>query len=197
MTRPTKKFSFMYFLAHFILKLSGWRIAGTFPDLPKFVVIGAPHTSNWDFILAMLLMFGAGERFNWIAKDSLFRGPWGGFFRSLGGIPVRRDRSTNFVAQITAAFERSERLVIVLAPEGTRRRVSHWRTGFYYMALGAKVPIVMAYVDCKHKEVGIGPMFYPTGDIHADFTQIRDFYATKVGFYPEKQGPIEIRIDFQ
>jgi 1-acyl-sn-glycerol-3-phosphate acyltransferase len=180
-------------LARTILDAVGWRVAGSFPDLPKYVLVGAPHTSNWDLPLALLLKFSTGVHFSWIAKDSLFKGPMGGVYRGLGGIPVRRDRSSNFVSQIVQKFEEASRLVIAIAPEGTRSRVAHWKTGFYYMALGAQVPIVMGFVDYPRKEVGVGPLLQPTGDLEADFAVMRAFYATKTGRYPEKQGTIEVR----
>ena len=155
-------------------------------------MVGAPHTSNWDFPLAMLLMYGSGIRFNWIGKDSLFRPPFGGFFRRLGGIPVWRDRRSNFVAQIVETFAQSKRLIIAIAPEGTRSKIKYWKTGFYYMALGANVPLVLAFVDYRRKQVGVGPLFYPSGDIQSDLVHLRAFYCDKTGKYPEKQGAIEI-----
>jgi 1-acyl-sn-glycerol-3-phosphate acyltransferase len=180
------------FLANGILKLIGWRVVGVFPDIPKFVLVGAPHTSNWDFPLALLLMYATGVRFKWIGKDSLFRPPFDKLFRRLGGIPVRRDRSSNFVSQIIEAFDRSKRLIIAIAPEGTRSKIAYWKTGFYYMALGAKVPLVLGFIDYGRRQVGVGPFFYPSGDIRSDFCRLRDFYADITGLYPEKQGAIEI-----
>lgn len=188
-----EKLAFTQILARGILKLAGWQLVGSFPDLPKYIMVGAPHTSNWDFPLAMLLMYSTDVRFNWIGKDSLFRRPFGGFFRRLGGIPVQRDRKSNFVAQIVEAFARSKRLIIAIAPEGTRSKIAYWKTGFYYMALGAKVPLVLIFVDYRRKQVGVGPLMYPSGDIRADFVHLRAFYSDKTGKYPEKQGAIEIR----
>jgi 1-acyl-sn-glycerol-3-phosphate acyltransferase len=180
------------FLANGILKLIGWRVVGVFPDIPKFVLVGAPHTSNWDFPLALLLMYATGVRFKWIGKDSLFRPPFDKLFRRLGGIPVRRDRSSNFVSQIIEAFDHSKRLIIAIAPEGTRSKIAYWKTGFYYMALGAKVPLVLGFIDYGRRQVGVGPFFYPSGNIRSDFCRLRDFYADITGLYPEKQGAIEI-----
>jgi 1-acyl-sn-glycerol-3-phosphate acyltransferase len=181
------------FIANIILKLIGWQVVGVFPDIPKFILVGAPHTSNWDFPLTLLLMYATGVRFNWIGKDSLFHPPFDKLFRRLGGIPVWRDRRSNFVSQIVEAFDRSKRLIIAIAPEGTRSKIAYWKTGFYYMALGAKVPLVLGFIDYGRRQVGVGPSFLPSGDIQADFCRLRDFYADKTGLYPEKQGTIEIR----
>jgi 1-acyl-sn-glycerol-3-phosphate acyltransferase len=178
-------------MAHGILKLLGWELIGDFPDLPKYILVGAPHTTNWDFPFAMLMMFASGVHFNWIAKDSLFRGPWGWLLRKIGGIPVWRDRKSNFVSQIVEAFDRSSRLIIAISPEGTRSLVTRWKTGFYYMATGAQVPIVMGFIDYRRKQVGVGPVIYPSEDIEETFAQLRSFYSDKTGKYPEKQGKIE------
>ena len=194
-TTLTQKPAFTQSLARAIGKLAGWEITGVFPDLPKFVLVGAPHTSSWDFPLSMLLMFGSGVRFNWIAKASLFRWPVKGFFHRLGGIPVRREQSGNFVSQVVKAFEENSRMIVAIAPEGTRSKATYWKTGFYYMALGAKVPIVMGFVDYLRKQVGVGPTLHPSGDIHADFAILRAFYSDKTGKFPHKQGAIEIRPD--
>jgi len=188
----SKKQTLPQLFANWILKLIGWQVVGSFPEIPKFVLVGAPHTSNWDFPLAMLLMYATGVRFNWIGKDSLFRPPFGGLFRRLGGIPVWRDRRGNFVSQIVEAFERSKRLIIAIAPEGTRSKIAYWKTGFYYMALGARVPLVLGFIDYGRRQVGVGSLFHPSGDIQADFCRLRDFYTDKTGLYPDKQSAIEI-----
>ena len=173
-----------------ILKIAGWEATGTFPDLPKYVLVGAPHTSNWDFLFTMLLMFGKGVRFNWIGKDSLFRWPVAGLLHRLGGIPVKRNTKGNFVGQMIEIFNRSHHLIIAISPEGTRSLVTRWKTGFYYMALGAQVPLVLAFVDYRRRQVGVGPVVYPSDDIQATFDELRAFYADKTGKYPHKQGQI-------
>jgi 1-acyl-sn-glycerol-3-phosphate acyltransferase len=172
------------------LKVMGWEATGTFPDLPKYVLVGAPHTSNWDFLFTMLLMFSKGVRFNWIGKDSLFRWPVTGLLHRLGGIPVKRDRKGNFVSQMVEIYNRSSHLIIAISPEGTRSLVTRWKTGFYYMALGARVPLVLGYVDYRRRQVGVGPVVYPNDDIEATFAELREFYADKTGKYPHKQGQI-------
>jgi 1-acyl-sn-glycerol-3-phosphate acyltransferase len=175
-------------LADGLLKLAGWRLVGEPPDLPKYILIGAPHTTNWDFVLAMMLKLSSGVGFRWIGKEALFRRPHGWFFRLTGGIPVWRERRQNFVEQIVERINQADEMVVVLAPEGTRSKTPYWKTGFYYMALGANVPICMAFVDYPGKEFGFGPLLYPSGDIQADFEHLRKFYSQKSGLYPERHG---------
>lgn len=180
-------------LIRFILKLIGWQYIGGYYNLPKYILVGAPHTSNWDFPIGLLLLWATGRRFHFLGKDSLFRPPHGWLFRALGGIPVYRDRRSNFVNQIIEVLDNADDLIIVISPEGTRGKSHFWKTGFYYMALGAKVPIVTAFLDYERKVMGFGPSIYPSGDIQADFEILRNFYANICGKYPEKQGPIEIK----
>ena len=177
-------------LAHFILRLIGWRTHVLNPRMKRYVLIGAPHTSNWDFGLMLLLMGSEQLPIRFMGKDSLFRGPLGSLMRSLGGIPVNRREKTNLVDQIAAKFDEHQELIIGLAPEGTRSRTKYWKTGFYFIALKAKVPVAMAYLDYENKVIGVGPNFSPSGDIHADFEIIRDFYTGIVGKNPKRQGEI-------
>lgn len=160
------------------------------PD--KCVLIGAPHTSNWDFPIALLLMRVIGIEGHWIAKHTVFRWPIGWFMRKLGGLPVDRTASHNFVDQIVQLFEERDRLVITIAPEGTRKKTAHWKTGFYYIALGAGVPILLGYLDYPSRRGGIGPAIEPSGDLEADLETMRVFYADKTGRHPTKKGDISI-----
>jgi 1-acyl-sn-glycerol-3-phosphate acyltransferase len=179
-------------IARSVLRLAGWRTHVKSPHPSRCVLIGAPHTSNWDFVIMLLLMAAEGIPVRWMGKDSLFRWPMGVFWRSLGAIPVNRRERTNLVDQVAAIFTEFDELIIGLSPEGTRSKTSHWRSGFYYIAHKAKVPIVMAYIDYANKVCGLGPSIKPTGDIQADFMIIRDFYSGIVGKYPNKQGEIEL-----
>lgn len=179
-------------LARFILRLIGWRTHAIRPKTSKYVIIGAPHTSNWDFGLMLLLMGAEQLPIRFMGKDSLFKGPLGPIMRSLGGIPVNRQERTKLVDQIAAKFEEYDNLIIGLAPEGTRGKTTHWKTGFYYIALKAKVPIALAYLDYGNKIIGVGPNFMPSGDIQADFEIIREFYSGVEGKNPKKQGEITI-----
>jgi 1-acyl-sn-glycerol-3-phosphate acyltransferase len=191
LTLPTNRFT--QSLAMGALRLKSWRLEVNMPAAPKFVLVGAPHTSKLDLYYALMLAHGTSIKMHWIGKDSLFRWPVGGALRWMGGIPVKRNSSQNFVNQIVDVFNRLEKLVVAIAPEGTRGRAEYWKTGFYYIALGAGVPIALGFVDYKDKVVGIGPTIYPSGDIQADFVQIKAFYENKTGRHPELQGETRIR----
>ena len=184
--------SLAHTIARTILRLMGWRTHVIPPRTSRYVLIGAPHTSNWDFIIILLLMAAESIPVRWMGKDTLFRWPLGIFWRSMGVIPVNRRERTNLVDQVAAKFDEIDDLIIGLSPEGTRSKASHWHTGFYYIASKANVPIVMAYIDYENKVCGLGPSIKPTGDIQADFGIIRDFYSVIVGKHPHKQGKIEI-----
>ncbi|MES2743395.1 MAG: lysophospholipid acyltransferase family protein [Pseudomonadota bacterium] len=171
----------MRWLSLLLLRLLGWKTEGVAPDQPKYVLIAAPHTSNWDFPYTMMLCFALGLRVYWMGKASLFRWPLGPLARWLGGIPVQRSVTANMVQATVDTFGRQSRLVIVVAPEGTRGKVSHWKTGFYHIAHGARVPVALAYLDYQRKAGGIGQMFHTTGDIEADMQQIQQFYRGVTG----------------
>lgn len=176
-------------ISRFILRLVGWTAVDK-PLPAKCVLIGSPHTSNWDFPIALLLMRVIGIEGHWIAKHTVFRWPVGWLMRRLGGLPVDRTTSHNFVDQIVQLFEARDRLVITIAPEGTRKRTAHWKTGFYYIALGAKVPIVLGFLDYPSKSGGLGPTIQPSGNLEADLDRMREFYADKTGHHPENKGVI-------
>jgi 1-acyl-sn-glycerol-3-phosphate acyltransferase len=169
------------------LKIIGWRKVGNLPDIPQYVIIVAPHTSNWDFPIGLAFAFALKIRGYWLGKDSLFRWPFRGFFRWLGGIPIDRSRSSDVVAQMVQVFKERAKLTMVVAPEGTRKKVTYWKSGFYHIARGANVPIVLAFLDYLRKAGGIGPVLNLSGDIEADMESIRAFYSTVKGKYPEKQ----------
>lgn len=182
----------MHAISMFWLKLTGWELVGPLPETKKYVLIAAPHTSNWDFPILLLAAFGLKARACWIGKNSLFRRPYGFIFRWLGGIPVDRSAAQNMVSQTTALFHDRDELLLAIAPEGTRRKVTTWKSGFYYIALGAGVPIAFGFIDYGRKRTGIGPMMTPTGDIEADMKIIRDFYGDIRGKYHDQTGTIEI-----
>ena len=161
---------------------------GEIPNLPKFVIIGAPHTSNWDFPVAMSLVLALGLDAHWIGKHTLFRWPFGGLMRWFGGMPVVRSERGGVVAQVIDIFKGRERMVFGLSPEGTRKRVDQWKTGFYHIALGAGVPIVPGYFDYPRKVIGFGPPLMPSGDIEADISTLQAFYTpyTRTGKNPDQ-----------
>jgi 1-acyl-sn-glycerol-3-phosphate acyltransferase len=180
-------------IAQTILHLLGWKIEARLPKTRKFVLVGAPHTSNWDFIMMLLIMNALGLQLNWVGKDSLFNGSFGRLMHHLGGIPVDRSAHNGFVDQMVAEFNRREAMALVIAPEGTRGKSEYWKTGFYYIAQGANVPIALGYVDYASKAGGIGGSLQPNGDIHADMAPIAQFYSGITGKHPQLQGEIRIR----
>jgi 1-acyl-sn-glycerol-3-phosphate acyltransferase len=190
--RPLDYPAWLMSLGRLIYRLAGWHYEGRAPNLPKMLVIGAPHTSNWDGIHMLLLSTSLGIRMFWLGKHTLFRAPLGVITRAVNGVPVNRQLTKNGVDQVVEIFKQRERFVLIMAPEGTRKKVAHWKTGFYYIALGAGVPIVLAYVDYPRKRVGLGPSIMPTGDIEADFEIIREFYADKVGAHLERMSTIAL-----
>ena len=176
-----------HLLARTIMRLVGWRVTGKLPDLPKFIMIGAPHTSNWDFILFLGVIFTLRADVRFMGKIELFRPPHGWFFRYCGGVPVDRKKSTGLVDQMVDAANQAERFILTIAPEGTRHHVAEWKRGFYHIAKGAGIPIVMAVVDGKHKEVRIGQVFQPTDDIEADMKSIQGVFEGVVGVNPRRK----------
>jgi 1-acyl-sn-glycerol-3-phosphate acyltransferase len=169
----------------------GWKCTGTTPAFRKYVVIAAPHTSNWDgfFLIGAASMLKLN--FSFFGKDSLFKGPLGWFLRRRGGIPLDRSRHQSFVSQAVSWFDRHESFAIGVAPEGTRKLTAGWKTGFYHIALQARVPIVLGYIDYARKEGGIFPeVLIPTGDIERDFEILRRLYGPLTAKHPERKGPI-------
>ena len=180
-------------LALFLLKIFGWCREGRLPNVTKYVMIAAPHTSNWDLPVMLILAFSFRTKISWMGKDTLFRWPFGALFRWLGGIPIDRTSSHNVVSQSIKLFQEKEKLVLAVPPEGTRKKVRHWKTGFYYIAKGADVPIVLGFIDYQRKAGGFGPVVTPTGDIEADMEKIRAFYTNITGRYPDKSDQATVK----
>lgn len=164
-----------------VLALLGWRVIGAFPNAPKLVMIGAPHTSNWDFVVALAAAFHLRLGFSWVGKHVLFRPPFGGFFRWLGGVPVDRRSSHGFVQQMVDVFAQRSQFLLAIAPEGTRKRVDRWKTGFYHIAQGAGVPILLVSFDTARRTIQVGPALPATGDLTADLDRILVLYAERLG----------------
>ena len=183
---PRRGNRFSRALGRTLLRLLGWRIEGHLPNVSKCVAIAAPHTSNWDFLFGVCAMFELGVRVDWIGKHTLFRGPLGPVMRFLGGTPITRTESEGVVRQVVEAMSGRDRYILGVSPEGTRKRVKRWKTGFYHVAREAGVPILMTYFDYRHRTVGLGPTFEPTGDIERDMAEIQEFYAGKVGKHPSQ-----------
>ena len=177
----------------FLLKLSGWRVTFVPPTVPKAVMIVYPHTSNWDFIVGILARFAVATPIGFVGKDTLFRSPFGALFRRLGGIPVNRRQSSGFVDGLVAAFGRSDSLYLAIAPEGTRAKSDHWKSGFYRLALATNVPLGLAFIDYSQREVGIDTWLSLSGNETEDLAEIRAYYSAKRGKKPEKEGDIRFR----
>lgn len=161
------------------LKLTGWKVEGSLPSqAAKSVFIAAPHTSNWDLPYTLMVAFALRLNPYWMGKHNIFKAPFGPIMRWLGGIAVNRDQANNLVAASAQAIREADRPVqLIVPPEGTRSKTRYWKTGFYYIAQTAGVPIVMAYMDYAAKRSGLGPLFQPTGDVEADMAAIKAFYA--------------------
>ena len=164
------------------MKIIGWKTEGRLPENErKYVIIVAPHTSNWDFLLGVVIRGAMGFRANFLGKDSLFRKPFGFFFRSLGGIPVNRNTSQNMVEQVVEVARNRNSFILAIAPEGTRGKVNKWRTGFYYIALNAEIPIVMCQFDCERRVARFLKPFYPTGNVEEDLNYIKSQFRNIKG----------------
>jgi 1-acyl-sn-glycerol-3-phosphate acyltransferase len=180
-------------LARMILRLAGWRIEGERPVHSHFVLIAAPHTSNWDFPLMLLFAAAFDLKVSWLAKHSLFIGPMGWIMRALGGVPVVRHKNRDVVSAMVETFTGRSGLVLVVPTEGTRKRMDYWKSGFYHIARGAGVPIVPSYLDFGQRRGGFGPALSPSGDMREDMQYFRDFYADMSGKYPGQFGPVRLR----
>lgn len=181
-------FHIFYAIAWLGLRLAGWKIKGQPPQLKKFVVIAYPHTSNWDFPLGVAICIIYRIKAYWLGKDSLFRGLAGPVMKWLGGIPIDRSDAHDVVQQTIDAFNKSDEMIIAVAPEGTRSQVQKWKTGFYHIAVGAKVPIVLGYFDYANKQVGCLKSYLPTGDIDKDLMAIKAAYQGIQGKHAGQAG---------
>ena len=175
------------FIALTLLSLFGWRIEANIPNQPKFVLVGAPHTSNWDFILTMATQYALSVKISWMAKHSLFRWPFKGLMTWLGGVPVdRENQGSGLVNQTVDVFNKREKFVIAIMPEGTRSLAREWKTGFYRIAQEAKVPIVAVRFDYGRKVMGIGPTVEPSDDMEADMHAIKSIFTGIQGKHPDR-----------
>lgn len=180
-------------LARWLLRMRGWKIEGVRPDCERYVLIAAPHTSNWDFPLMLAFAAAFGIRVKWFAKQSLFCPPIGWIMRAMGGIPVNRHRNDNLVDALTESFRIEPELALVVPTEGTRSRAEYWKSGFYHIARKAGVPIVPSFLDYGSKRGGFGPALMPSGDLGADMDYFREFYRDMIGKFPAQFGPIRLQ----
>ncbi|EHL32882.1 1-acyl-sn-glycerol-3-phosphate acyltransferase [Legionella drancourtii] len=170
----------------FFLKLCGWKIVGTLPKDKKYLVIVAPHTSNWDFLVGLFSRFSLGVKINFIAKKQLFFFPLGLFLRAVGGAPVDRSKKNNNVEKVVELCHASDEFRLAITPEGTRGPVTRWKEGFYHIARKAELPLVLVGLDYASKEIRIREAYWPSGDINKDFPQILDYYREIKGRHPKK-----------
>lgn len=176
----------MQALAKFIYyRLLGWELLGRFPKIDKCVVIVAPHTSWVDFFLGLLIRKVLSEEIHYIGKQSLFKPPFGWFFRWMGGTPIDRSKSNDTVGETARVFGQKDKFRLALSPEGTRKKVVQWKTGFYYIAQQAHVPIVMVAFDFGKKQIKISEPVFTSGSIQQDFVIFDDFYKGVKGKKPE------------
>lgn len=181
---PKRGNRFTRWLGRTLFRLSGWQLIGRGTNFPKMVLVGAPHTSNWDFVLTLMTMMALGVRFSWVVKHTFLRGPQGRLAAWLGGIGVDRANTKGFVDQMTAEFNRRDQLLLAIMPEGTRSDVKEWRTGFYFIAHQAQVPMYLVIFDYGRKELRIGPELWPTGDVATDLPVIQSYFADAKGKNP-------------
>lgn len=173
-------------LLFLLYRMRGWKAVGEVPEPRRFVLIAAPHTSNWDFVNFLGLAGDLGITPHFMGKLSLFRWPLGGFMKQMGGIPVDRRGGTNVVQQMAHEFARRSEFILTVAPEGTRGKTKKWRTGFYQIALAAKVPLVVGLMDYGKKSGGLGPLIWPTGDFRADMLKVLETYKNCIPKFPER-----------
>jgi len=183
----------MHAFARLLFRITGWTVQGVVHQPPRFVIIAAPHTSNWDAFIMLAAAYIFRIKLSWFIKQEAFFFPLGTILRFFGGVPIDRAARHNVVAQAVEQFRYSERLILAVPPEATRKRADGWKTGFYHIARGAGVPIVLGYIDYKRKVAGLGPAFTPTGNIEADFRVFDAFYADVTPKYPAERGAVRAR----
>ena len=181
------------FLARQLLQIGGWRVEGEIPAPAKYVLIAAPHTSNWDFVWAMAMAIVLRVKLNWFAKHTLFVPVIGGLLRRWGGVPIRRHERANRVDAIAEQLKRADAMVLLVPAEGTRAYASHWKSGFYHIARAASVPVVLGYLDYAERRGGFGPTLMPSGDVNSDMAMIRAFYRKPVAKHPAAAGPVRLK----
>lgn len=182
-----------YWLARVWLQLLGWKVTGKLPDDKKFVLVGAPHTSNWDFVIGIPALYVYRLKTYWMGKDALFRWPYGFVMRALGGIAIDRSSAHGVVTQTANQLRNSESLVIMIPAKGTRKKTDYWKSGFYHIAQQAGVPVVCGYLDFATKTARIEYAFVPSGNVKQDMDAVRAFYASARGKYVQLEDRIRLK----
>jgi 1-acyl-sn-glycerol-3-phosphate acyltransferase len=180
-------------LARWLLRLFGWQLEGARPEFDRYILIAAPHTSNWDLPLMLAFAAAFDIKITWMAKHSLFNPPMGWIMRALGGMPIVRHKNQNVVSSMAKTLKTESRLALVVPTEGTRERAEYWKSGFYHIARQAGVPIVPSFLDFGQKRGGFGPALETSGNIQQDMQYFRDFYSGMKGKFPENFGPIRLK----
>lgn len=184
-------------LARWLLHLTGWQLMGTRPQCDHYVLIAAPHTSNWDFPMMLLFAAAFDIKVTWMAKHSLFYPPFGWIMRAMGGMPIIRHENQNVVSAMVEAFETVPHLVLMVPAEGTREKSDYWKSGFYHIARQAEVPIVPSFLDYGSKRGGFGPALRVTGNVQNDMQYFRDFYHEMQGKFPGEFSPVILKEETQ
>ncbi|WP_263079674.1 1-acyl-sn-glycerol-3-phosphate acyltransferase [Endozoicomonas sp. Mp262] len=177
-------------LAKIFLHLTGWKVNGPPPRVARYIIIGAPHTSRWDFIFGIAIALKCKIRCHWLGSSALFWGPFGIVLRWLGGIPVNRKRKNSLVNQTVCAYKQHHQLGIVICPEGGMNKGERWHTGFYHIARNAEIPIIPGYLDFNTKTGGFGSAIKPSCNMSKDMAEIEAFYANIYGKFPESFSPV-------
>ena len=186
-----------YWLGRMWMGFFGWTVEAELLPGRKFILIGAPHTSNLDFFFMMATSFVLRLKLFWMGKHTIFRGPFGWLFKRLGGLPINRTAQHGVVEQVADQMRAVDELILVVAPSGTRKHTDHWKSGFYWIASKAQVPIVCGYLDYGRKKAGLGLSIVPSGDVRADMERIRAFYKDVQGRFPQGQTTIRLREETQ
>lgn len=179
--------------SHAFVKMLGWRITGDRPSEKKVMILGAPHTSNLDYFLTLALIHHFRLPLRYLIKNNIFKGPLAPLLKSLGGIPVDRSRSHNLVDTMADTIKAQDEIAIGVLPEGTRKYVPHWKSGFYYIALKAEIPIYCVRIDGPGKHLHMGERFDPSGNIEADMLLLADYFGDSKGVKPENSGPVRLK----
>jgi 1-acyl-sn-glycerol-3-phosphate acyltransferase len=182
---PQRAGTLLRALGRAVLALLGWRVVGRFPDVPKCVIVVAPHTSNWDFVIGIATVFALGLRVRYLGKHTLFRFPFGALLRATGGIPVDRSAAEGVVGRAVEKVKSEERIFLAIAPEGTRKRVEQWKSGYHRIATGAGVGILPVALDYSRKAVVLMELFQPTGAHDEDEAALRALFRAEMARHPE------------
>ena len=181
------------FVGRLVQGVTGWRTEGEVPDGSHFVILAAPHTSNWDLVHMLAGCWSVGIRLSWMGKHTLFRPPFGALMRAMGGVPIDRRAPGGVVQQMVEHFARVDEIGLAVPPSGTRSHTQRWKSGFYHIARATGAPICASWLDYRRKLAGIGPLIHATGDVSADMDRIRAVYADITPRHPEKRTPVRIR----